>query len=32
MKENDGGVNLTKVHCKHIWKYHNETFCTTDIC
>jgi hypothetical protein len=25
MRENDGGVNLTKVHCKLIWKCHNET-------
>jgi hypothetical protein len=23
MRENDG-VSLTKVHCKHIWKCHNE--------
>jgi hypothetical protein len=26
------GVNLTKVHCKHVWKCHNETSCTTNIC
>jgi hypothetical protein len=23
------GVNVTKLHCKHIWKCHNETPCTT---
>jgi hypothetical protein len=23
------GMNLTKVHCKHIWKCHKETSCTT---
>jgi hypothetical protein len=22
------GMNLTKVHCKHIWKCHRETTCT----
>jgi hypothetical protein len=22
-------VNLTKIHCKHKWKCHNETPCTT---
>jgi hypothetical protein len=26
-----GGVNLTKVHCKHIWECDNET-CTTNTC
>jgi hypothetical protein len=25
MRENDGGVNLTKVHREQIWKCHNET-------
>jgi hypothetical protein len=24
MRENDGGVNLIKLHCKHICKCHNE--------
>jgi hypothetical protein len=24
MKENEGGVNLTKVHAKHVWKGHNK--------
>jgi hypothetical protein len=23
--ENDGGVNLIKMHCEHICKFHNET-------
>jgi hypothetical protein len=26
------GVNVTKVHCKHIWKCHNEIPCTTNVC
>jgi hypothetical protein len=24
------GVSLTKIHCKHVCKYHNESFCTTN--
>jgi hypothetical protein len=31
MSENGNWVSLTKVHCKHVWKYHNETICTTNI-
>jgi hypothetical protein len=27
----DGRRNLTKVHCKHIWKCHNETPGTTNM-
>jgi hypothetical protein len=23
--EYNGGVNLFKVHCTHLWNYHNET-------
>jgi hypothetical protein len=23
MRENDGGVNVTKMYCKHICKYHS---------
>jgi hypothetical protein len=23
MRESDGGVNLIKIYCKHICKYHN---------
>jgi hypothetical protein len=23
-RENDWGVNFNKIHCKLIWKYHNE--------
>jgi hypothetical protein len=26
MRENYGGVNLIKTYCKHICKYHNESF------
>jgi hypothetical protein len=25
MRERDGGSELTKVACKHIWKCHNPT-------
>jgi hypothetical protein len=25
IRESDGGCELTKVHCKHIWKCHNYT-------
>jgi hypothetical protein len=25
VKDNDSGGEFTKVHCNHIWKYHNET-------
>jgi hypothetical protein len=32
MRENDGGANLTQIHCMHTWKCHNETPCTTYIC
>jgi hypothetical protein len=24
MRENDGGMNLSKVHCEHIWKCHSD--------
>jgi methylphosphotriester-DNA--protein-cysteine methyltransferase len=26
------GVNLTKIYCKHICKYHNVSPCTAIIC
>jgi hypothetical protein len=32
VRENDGRVNLTKIHYKHVCKCHNETACTTNIC
>jgi hypothetical protein len=25
MRENDDGMNLSRVHCKHAWKCHSET-------
>jgi hypothetical protein len=25
MRKNGGGVNLIKIYCKHICKFHNET-------
>jgi hypothetical protein len=31
-RENNGGVNLTKIYCKHMCKYHNVSPCTTVIC
>jgi hypothetical protein len=30
--ENDGGVNLIKIHCKHMCKCYNKIQCTTNIC
>jgi hypothetical protein len=27
-RENDEGMNQTKLHCMHIWKCHNEIHCT----
>jgi hypothetical protein len=32
IRKNDGGVNLIKMHCKHICKYHNAPSCPTVIC
>jgi hypothetical protein len=32
MRENDGRVTLSKIHCKWVWKCYNETPCTTNIC
>jgi hypothetical protein len=29
---NDGGVNLIKIYCKHICKCHNVSACATIIC
>jgi hypothetical protein len=29
---NERGLKITKVHCEHIWKCHNETLCTTNRC
>jgi hypothetical protein len=31
-RKNDGRDDLIKVHCKHIYKCHNEIPCTTDTC
>jgi hypothetical protein len=31
-RENDGGVNLTKLYFKHICRYHNVFPCTTVKC
>jgi hypothetical protein len=31
-RENDGGVNLTKIHSVHIYKCHNISPCTAIIC
>jgi hypothetical protein len=28
-RENDGGVNIAKIYCKHKCKDHNISFCTT---
>jgi hypothetical protein len=28
-RENDGGVNLSKIYCKHVHKYHSIFPCTT---
>jgi hypothetical protein len=25
------GMNVTKVHCKHVWECHHETSCITNI-
>jgi hypothetical protein len=25
IRESNRGMNLIKVHCKHVWKRHNET-------
>jgi hypothetical protein len=32
VRENDSGMNLTKLYCKHVWKSHNEILHTTIIC
>jgi hypothetical protein len=27
-----GEINLIKVHCVHVWNYHNEAICIINIC
>jgi hypothetical protein len=31
-KREDDGEGKSKIHCKHIHKYHNAALCTTIIC
>jgi hypothetical protein len=26
------GMNFLKVHCKHVWNYHNEISCIINVC
>jgi hypothetical protein len=28
----NGGVNVFKVHCSHVWNHHNEPSCIIKVC